>query len=210
MNVETAENVVLERLVPDLKSQGYDVFVHPNRQMVPPFLGTYLPDVIALRDDKNLVIEIKQGSNRAEKPLEDLAKRFEGQSRWEFRIVWVNRDDDRRRLTLQSSETISSRLTEVRRLLAGGFTESALLMCWAILEAIGRRLLSDEFARPQSPARLVEILATKGLVTPDEGDALRRIADERNRVIHGELTTNIDHSVVEAFLAVLTSLAKEI
>jgi uncharacterized protein YutE (UPF0331/DUF86 family) len=210
MNVETAENVVLERLVPDLKSQGYDVFVHPNRQMVPPFLGTYLPDVIALRDDKNLVIEIKQGSSRAEKTLEDLTKRFEGQSRWEFRIVWVNRDDDRRRLTLQSSETISSRLTEVRRLLDGGFTESALLMCWAILEAIGRRLLSDEFARPQSPARLVEILATKGLVTPDEGDALRRIADERNRVIHGELTTNIDHSIVEAFLAVLTSLAKEI
>jgi uncharacterized protein YutE (UPF0331/DUF86 family) len=210
MNVETAENVVLERLVPDLKSQGYDVFVHPNRQMVPPFLGAYLPDVIALRDDKNLVIEIKQGSSRAEKALEDLTKRFEGQSRWEFRIVWVNRDDDRRRLTLQSSETISSRLTEVRRLLDGEFTESALLMCWAILEAIGRRLLSDEFARPQSPARLVEILATKGLVTPDEGDALRRIADERNRVIHGELTTNIDHSVVETFLAVLTSLAKEI
>jgi uncharacterized protein YutE (UPF0331/DUF86 family) len=210
MNVETAENVVLERLVPDLKSQGYDVFVHPNRQIVPPFLGAYLPDVIALRDDKNLVIEIKQGSVRAEKALEDLAKRFEGQSRCEFRIVWVNRDDDRRRLTLQSSETISSRLTEVRGLLDGGFTESALLMCWAILEAIGRRLLSDEFARPQSPARLVEILATKGLVTPDEGDALRRIADERNQVIHGELTTNIDHSVVEAFLAVLTSLAKKI
>jgi Holliday junction resolvase len=78
MNIETAENVVLERLVPDLKSQGYDVFVHPDRQMVPPFLGAYLPDVIALRDDKNLVIEIKQGSNRAEKTLQELAKRFEG------------------------------------------------------------------------------------------------------------------------------------
>jgi uncharacterized protein YutE (UPF0331/DUF86 family) len=210
MNVEAAEDVVLERLVPDLKSQGYDVFVHPNRQMVPSFLGAYRPDVIALRDDKNLVIEIKQGSGRAEKTIDDVAKRFEGQSRWEFRIVWVNREDDRARLTQQSSATISSRLTEVRRLLEGGFTESALLMCWAVLEAIGRRLLSDEFARPQSPARLVETLATKGLITPDEGDALRRIANERNRVIHGELTTNIDHSVVDDFLGVLTSLAREI
>ena len=59
MSIETAESVVLERLVPELKSQGYDVFVHPGRQMVPAFLETYVPDVIALRDDKNLVIEIK-------------------------------------------------------------------------------------------------------------------------------------------------------
>jgi uncharacterized protein YutE (UPF0331/DUF86 family) len=210
MNIETTENVVLERLVPDLKSQGYDVFVHPNRQMIPPFLGTYLPDVIALRDDKNLVIEIKQGSNRAEKTLQELAKRFEGQSRWEFRIVWVSADEERGKLTLQSSETISDRITEIRKLLDGGFTESALLMCWAILEATGRRLLSDEFARPQTPGRLVQILATKGLITPNEGDALRQIAEKRDRLIHGELTTDIDHSEVESFLAILTSLAKQI
>ena len=210
MNVEAAEDAVLERLIPDLKSQGYDVFVHPSRQMVPSFLGAYRPDVIALRDDKNLVIEIKQGKGRAEKSAEDVAKRFEGQSRWEFRIVWVNREDEGAGLALQSTETISSRLTEVRRLLDGGFRESALLMCWAILEAIGRRLLSDEFARAQNPARLVEILATEGLITPNEGDALRRIANERNRVIHGEFTTTIDRSVVDEFLGILTNLAKEI
>src|SRR5215475_3113065 len=90
MSVEAIESVVLERLVPDLKSEGYDVFVHPGKQMLPPFLGSYIPDVIALRDDKNLVIEIKHRSRRAESTLKDLAKRFEGQNRWEFRVVWVN------------------------------------------------------------------------------------------------------------------------
>jgi uncharacterized protein YutE (UPF0331/DUF86 family) len=55
----------------------------------------------------------------------------------------------------------------------------------------------------------VQILATKGLITPNEGDALRQIAEKRNRLIHGELTTDIDHSEVESFLAILTSLAKQ-
>jgi Holliday junction resolvase len=80
MSAKTIENVVLERLVPDLESQGYDVFVHPSRQIVPSFLGTYVPDLIALRDDKNLVIEIKHRGGRAENVLEDLAKRFEGKN----------------------------------------------------------------------------------------------------------------------------------
>jgi len=87
MSIETIESVVLERLVPDLQSQGYDVFVHPSKQMVPPFLKGFVPDVIALRDDRNLVIEIKHRRAAAEKVLKDVAKRFEGQDRWEFRIV---------------------------------------------------------------------------------------------------------------------------
>ena len=100
MSAQATENVVLERLVPDLKSQGYDVFVHPNKQIVPPFLGAYAPDLIALRDDKNLVIEIKHRSGRAENLLKDLAKRFEGQKGWEFRVVWINPSESQDGLTL--------------------------------------------------------------------------------------------------------------
>jgi uncharacterized protein YutE (UPF0331/DUF86 family) len=208
MSVETSEDVVLERLVPDLKSQGYDVFVHPNKQMVPPFLGTYRPDVIALRDDKNLVIEIKHTSRRAENVLQELAKRFDGQNRWEFRVVWVNPSETEGRLTPQSNEAISIRLKEISRLLEAGFTESAMLMSWAAFEAIGRKLMASEFSRPQSPGRLVQILAKEGHITPDEADVLRQLAEIRNRFIHGELTAAVDQSQVEAFIEILASLTQ--
>jgi uncharacterized protein YutE (UPF0331/DUF86 family) len=210
MNAETIENVVLERLVPDLESQGYDVFVHPNKQMVPPFLGAYAPDVIALRDDKNLVIEIKHRSGRAENLLKDLAKRFEGQNRWEFRIVWINPSESKDGLALQSREAISMRLEEIARLLDAGFIDPAMLMSWATFEAIGRKLMPKEFARPQSPGRLVQILATEGHITPDEGDVLRQLIDTRNRFIHGELTIAITRHQVEAFVRILCSLANNI
>jgi len=210
MSAQATENVVLERLVPDLKSQGYDVFVHPNKQIVPPFLGAYAPDLIALRDDKNLVIEIKHRSGRAENLLKDLAKRFEGQNGWEFRVVWINPSESQDGLTLQSRDTISTRLKEISRLVDAGFIDSAMLMAWATFEAIGRKLMPKEFARPQSPGRLVQVLAQEGHVTPDEGDALRELVDMRNRFIHGELTVAITRPQVEAFAKILSSLANNV
>jgi uncharacterized protein YutE (UPF0331/DUF86 family) len=210
MSAQTIENVVLERLVPDLESQGYDVFVHPSKQIVPSFLGTYVPDLIALRDDKNLVIEIKHRGGRAENLLKDLAKRFEGQKQWEFRVVWISQNESRDEPKLQSRETISTRLKEISRLLDAGFFDSAMLIAWATFEAIGRKLMPKEFARPQSPGRLVEVLAQEGHITPDESDVLRQLVDMRNRLIHGELAIAISRLQVESFLKILSSLANNI
>ena len=210
MSIETAESVVLERLVPELKSQGYDVFVHPGRQMVPAFLETYVPDVIALRDDKNLVIEIKHRNGQSENSLRELAKRFEGQSDWEFRVVWVNLSETQDRLAPQSDEAITKRIAEVSGLLKVGFVDSAMLLAWATFEAVGRKLMTKEFSRPQTPGRLIQVLAKEGHITPDESDLLRKLADTRNRFIHGELTTAADRSDVELFIGILSSLANSI
>jgi uncharacterized protein YutE (UPF0331/DUF86 family) len=209
MSVEASEDVILELLVPDLKSQGYDVFVHPDRLMVPAFLGTYRPDVIALRDDKNLVIEIKHG-RRTEPALQDLAKRFEGQDRWAFQIVWMNPSETQATLAPQSDETISARLREISWLLDAGFVESAMLLSWAAFEAIGRKLMAKEFSRPQTPGRLVQVLAKEGYITPDEADVVRQLADMRTRFIHGELTIEANRPQVEAFLKMLSSLASKL
>jgi uncharacterized protein YutE (UPF0331/DUF86 family) len=210
MSVDTTESVVLERLVPDLQSQGYDVFVHPSKQMVPLFLKGFAPDIIALRDDRNLVIEIKHRREAAEKVLKNVAKRFEGQDRWEFRIVWVNPDEAQEELTLQSRETIAAHLKEVSQLLDAGFVEPAMLLSWAALEAIGRKLMAKELSRPQTPGRLIQILAREGYVTPDEADILRRLAETRNRFIHGVLTVEVSRLQVEAFVGILSSLSNNL
>jgi len=210
MSVEASESVVLERLVPDLKSKGYDVFVHPGKQLLPPFLGAYVPDIIALREDKNLVIEIKHRSGRADNFLKDLAKRFEGQNRWEFRVVWVNPSETQDGLAPQSREAIMARLKEISELLDAGFVEPAMLTSGATFEAIGRKLMSKEFSRPQTPGRLIQVLATEGHITPDEADALRELADMRNRFVHGELSVAMTRPQIEPFVKILSSLASSI
>ncbi len=178
--------------------------------MLPPFLGSYIPDAIALRDDKNLVIEIKHRSQRAESTLKDLAKRFEGQNRWEFRVVWVNPSEAHDGPAPQSREAIMVRLKEISKLLDSGFVEPAMLTCWATFEAIGRKLMAREFSRPQTPGRLVQVLATEGLITPDEADTLRELAEIRNRFVHGELNVAMTRAQIESFVKILSSLANSI
>jgi uncharacterized protein YutE (UPF0331/DUF86 family) len=207
MSAETARDIVLDRLVPELRSEGYDVFVRPRQQMLPSFLGPYAPDVIALRADKNIAIAFALGGGRSDDTLRELVKRFEGQRGWELRVVWVNPGETGQSLQPQTSEAISGRLQEISGLLGAGFVDSAMLMCWAALEAIGRNLMRDEFSRPQTTGRLIQVLAKEGHITPDEADRLRQVADTRNRFIHGELTTAANRSDVEAFMRILSSLA---
>lgn len=85
-----------------------------------------------------------------------------------------------------------------------------MLIAWATFEAVGRKVMPKEFERPQSPGRLVQVLAQEGHITPDEGDALRQLVDMRNRFIHGELTVAISRPQVESFVKTLSSLANKI
>jgi len=70
----------------------------------------------------------------------------------------------------------------------------------------GRALLPRKFTRPQTPGRLVEELASVGYVTPDEADLLRRLADLRNSLIHGNLLASPRSQDLAQFVAVLKSL----
>ena len=66
--------------------------------------------------------------------------------------------------------------------------------------------------RPQAPARLIEVFAADGIVTPSEADLLRKLANSRNRLIHGTLDENIDSDELRQFVAILkamSSVAKE-
>lgn len=87
-----------------------------------------------------------------------------------------------------------------------GLLAPALLMSWATLEALGRTLLPERLVRPQTPGRLVEVLATDGYVTPSEADRLRELARVRNRLIHGGLQVKIASKDIKAFRGILKGL----
>ena len=84
----------------------------------------------------------------------------------------------------------------------------AFLLAWATFEAIARVLIPSQMQRPQTPGRLVQVLASEGYLTPTEADSLRLLADKRNKLIHGELRTRISKSEVNRIADVLSMLVK--
>lgn len=210
MMAETAELEMLRRVVPELEAEGFDVYVQPSKPLVPPFLADFHPDLIAFRDDKNLVVEVMRRSPQASKQLERLAALIEPQKKWELRVFWAEPTSDVKDLEIQPVDAIRARVAELSGIAANGHTEPAMLMAWATFEAVGRALLAKQLGRPQTPGRLVQVLAQEGYLTPSEADKLREIGTKRNKLIHGELQVSISEKELLDFASILETLIQQL
>ena len=115
---------------------------------------------------------------------------------------------DSRELSVASRQAIEGSLAGAQSLNSTGSPAPALIMAWATFEALARRRSPLIFARPQTPQRLIEMFAAEGHVTPDEADLLRRLAETRNKLVHGELEVAISVTEVSDFIAILAGLMK--
>lgn len=164
------------------------------------------PDAIALRKDRKLAIEVARKGARSAKRLAELRKVRSGHQDWELRVYWVSPANAPEPIDGASRRDIDHAIGWIDQLMNEGLLAPALLMSWATLEALGRTLLPERLVRPQTPGRLVEVLATDGYVTPSEADRLRELARVRNRLIHGGLQVKIASKDIKAFRGILKGL----
>jgi uncharacterized protein YutE (UPF0331/DUF86 family) len=207
MSLNASEREILRGMIPELEAEGYEVFVSPAPPLAPAFLKDFRADVIAFGKDKNLVIEFVHESSSDGQKLERVSDLMRDRPDWELRAVLVSPATAPKSLAVQSAEAIAENIEEMGQLTAGGFLRAALLLGWASFEAVARALMTDEFEKPQTPGRLIGLLASEGHLTPSEADRLRELAKARNAFIHGELDTRISEGEVRNFIAILTSLA---
>jgi uncharacterized protein YutE (UPF0331/DUF86 family) len=200
------ERSVLESLLPTLEAEGYHVLVQPPPFVLPPFMGSYRPDAVALKPGKNIAIEVispvRSGTGKAKK-LQEL---FSHHRDWEFRVYYApsrNADPAIAVADKESIQRVVANLSQIREA-AGGVP--ALLTAWAALEAVGRVLVPNLLARPQTPLRLLEVLASEGYLTPDEADAMREIVHLRNRVAHGDFRDAVTGAHLDRIMETIRTL----
>lgn len=212
MSATETEAAILEAVLPRLKAEGYDVFRNPPRHLLPEFMSGYRPDAIAIGNGKKIAIEIVGSQSPSAAKREKLQERFTPDSGWELKIVLAQSVPSTQAIESVSDTSIERSLETVSQLTEAGLTQPALLIAWASFEALGRRLLPASFVRPQTPGRLVDVLAGDGELTPGEADIVRQLIASRNRLIHGDLDMRIDKADIAQFVTILRtllSLAKE-
>lgn len=202
----TVEREVLENLKPELEAEGYKVFIRPGRGIVPPFLGAFEPDAVALGSDKNLLIEVVSGGESAAKRLQTLGNLMKGIEGWELRVEYIQISNHQDHLAVQSSEQIAKSINEINSLVTSAHMGAALLLAWATFEATARFLMAQHFHRPQTPKRLINVLAEQGYVDPDQADILRALAIKRNELVHGQLHVAVTAREMSEFVAILEQL----
>jgi REase_AHJR-like len=206
VSLSVPESAVLENVLPELEADGFEVYARPAAHLLPPFMQNYVPDAIALREGRKLAIEVLRDEPSARGRLGHIQELFSKQKDWELRVYWLSPSYGSQTIEAAPLESIDGAIESVQALAEEGRTAPALLMAWSTFEALGRLLLPGKFAKPQTPARLVEILAAEGQVTPTEADRLRHLIQVRNQLVHGGLQATASTAELGDFVRILRSL----
>ena len=204
MTTIQTEADILAATARQLSEQGYSVIVEPARSILPAALAGLHPDAVAIGREPKLVIEIAGERSDQVRRVAELQKALRSVPDWKLHLV-LNRSSGASELTAMTDTeiaTVLDRALEVARI----DPRAALLMAWAALEALSRERQPHEFARPQSPGRIIESLASQGIVTASEARFLRSMADSRNAFVHGDLRQIITVEEVGNFVELLRSL----
>ena len=181
------QDAVLERYASRWLSHGYRLIKNPHGSDLPSFLGSYRPDAILL-GPTNIVVEVLyKGQTDAPEKIEAIRSMLAGRAGWRLEIIYAGVQPQNFAPT--SPDRLRETLDHIEALDEGD--PGAFLMLWPVLEAATRILAPAETRRAQSPGRVVELLAAEGHVVPNDADLLRQSAALRNRLIHGELDTEV-------------------
>lgn len=203
-DIDQLEKDVLDAHEPKWLAQGYAVVRQPRGAVLPAFLEGYRPDAVLLGRTPQIVVEIvRKGQPNAERNVRALNALLAEHSDWRLMLLYAGVEPIE--LPVVSTQSMRGSLASARRLVSID-VRSSLLLLWATLEALSRRLEPAKTKRPQKPASIVEFLAGAGFVLPSEAEQLRLSADWRNRLVHGDLDIELTQLQVQGVADIVDGL----
>lgn len=204
MNPRELEQVAIEKLSSDYAANGYEIVSEPQKF----FVHGYTPDLVVRKDGKTTLVEVKgRKLPSIKKNLEKLKSEIEANTEFTFDFHFIGDLKLPEGLPIQSNDAVQTAVDEAKQLLATKHSlRAAYLLGWAAFEAASRAMLPDDFKSPQSPGRLVTILASRGYLTPSETDVMRDRIAKRNMLIHGSLEIDVQPSDVNELLSLVEEL----
>jgi HAMP domain-containing protein len=213
---ELLESNALRELKRLAKERGFEFILHPAGDVIPGFLGGYEPDAIVKRPDGGgIIVEVKGvGRPSSDHWLSEISKRVSRENGWEFRVIHTPPAQTVAvSFAEPTPEQITRRLGEIEDLVRTGHRVPALILGWAVLEALARLASSHDGSKhlgPLSPVQAVQVLAEEGYLENDAADALRRMSSLRNAVVHGDLAADVPAEQADALIARLHMIATDV
>ena len=204
----TAEAEILRNLAADLKSEGYDVVIAPPPSALPPALKELEPDAIAIGREPKLVIEVTAAGPLAVARVRSIREAVDQESGWALRVVYSSRTPEPT-LEVATPHRLNSTFDVISGL--GKIdTRAAMLAGWAVLEAVARSLSPTDFAKPQTPGRIVERFSATGQFRREEGAFLRELITKRNSFIHGDMSIVVEEGDLARFMKIIRRQLNEL
>lgn len=165
---------------------GYEVIANPAGEQLPAFLRRFSPDLVAMRDDDHVVIEIKNREElKGANEFVALAIAVEQHKGWRLELIHL---ESRRQpvvgMDADALDRLAARTIEVRD---AGLQDAALIYALSVLEELIRDIGAQHGVTGAhlSARAIVRQLAFQGVVGEDAVEVLDRAWQQRDRILHG-------------------------
>lgn len=186
----------IKDIAQEYKEKGYEVFVEPSigqMNTFPLHLNNYRPDLVAMKDGDNVIIEVKSSEDKSSfKNLEDIANRINEYDNWRFELVLTNSKNDNIAFSGNSiidDNTIKERLYTVKELSRKNSLTSAFLLAWSALEGELRKkyfnINKEDKIKTTSIANLIKHAYSLGVISHSSLMNLQTLTNKKNNLIHG-------------------------
>lgn len=180
-----AERIALGRIVPLLRSEGYEVIPAPSPADLPPFLADRRPDAIAIGKHPSILVEVfRKDGNRELARVRELQSVLQGHDDWQLRVFYFSSLEP----TLQPVPNAATMdAVQAAREVSSTEPRAALLLAWSIIEAVAREKIETTGPRALDPSALVNLLVGEGYIDQDQANEMFRLSKLRSEVAHGQL-----------------------
>lgn len=213
--LKTLHDEKLSALAAAYAHDGFDVLIEPSPHQLPFELGGYRPDLVAVKNDTHLIIEVKPSASRVSiDRLQSLAQEIAQHAGWRFVLVTLD-DVDASTIPTTDPELptwreLIDKVTLVDRLLGQGAFEPALLYLWSLFEAaLRKRAISQAIPVERLPASmLLKHMYSQGEVSVEKIDLFLAFMQKRNRLAHGA-SEIVDTAFARALVTSIEQLFRE-
>ena len=207
LSMSDAERITLNRLVPLLRAEGYEVIPDPGPEDLPPFLGEWHPDAIAIGKRPSLIVEVfRKEGGRELKKVHELRSLLADQDDWDLRVFYFSSLEP---VLYPVADVTTTEAIRAARNVAAIEPRAAMLFAWSILEAVARDRIETVGTRPLNPSALVNLLTGEGYVEQSQANRMFELAKVRSQVAHGQLDFAASTEDVLWVLSVSEELVKD-
>lgn len=202
-----AERIALDRVVPLLRSEGYEVIAEPSPADLPPFLADRRPDAIAIGKHPSLLVEVfRKEGNRELTKIQELRALLHGHDDWELRVFYFSSLEP---MLAPVPNIAATNAIEAARTVSATEPRAAILFAWSIVEAMAREKIETTGSRALNPSALVNLLASEGYIDQNQANDMFRISKIRSQLAHGQLDCVATVEDVSWILSIAEQIAED-
>jgi Holliday junction resolvase-like predicted endonuclease len=209
----TTEPSVLEQVARRYEKDGYTVIFQPHGTAVPAFASGLEIDLIAVKGDEHVVVEVKQTRSDIEcdPHIARLAEIVNAQPDWRFDLVVLDAETPVERIAHAGNEPtpgqIREMLAQAEQFLLSGDVRVACILAWGALEATMREVRKvGELHGRIAPQELMRTLYSNGIFSREEFRELQELFNIRTQIVHGMVTPVIEINKIYDLLAITKKL----